>query len=115
MVRFASASIPYFAVKTEDDEGYTLMRRESKRLEVDPVEGDTGDVYALFNKITGLELEYHDPKHDEWVMEWDSESVDNKDKLPDAVKITIKFVDTLKREITLTQIALIPMTTPLAF
>ncbi len=105
--------IAYYVEQDSDTDTYSLMRRESKRIDEEPEEG--GDIYVLMEDIAGLEFEYYDAKEDEWKREWDSEGLDEKDQLPSAVRISIKFVDTMKRDIELTQIALIPMTTPITF
>lgn len=47
----------------------------------------------LVEGIKSFNLEYYDPRKDDWTKNWNTESVDYKDKLPMAVKVEMVFAD----------------------
>lgn len=70
---------------------FSLIRTEQAWLdEKSDVEGKS---VTLAEGVKGLNIEYYDPRKDEWVREWNTESIDWKDKLPQAVRVTVAFPD----------------------
>lgn len=78
-------------VPDSEEETYRLMRRENPVMDNDVLEG--GKVYPVAEGINGFEFEYYDGRQHEWTRNWNSKDVDQKDKLPRAVKITLSFPD----------------------
>lgn len=91
------AEIGYYVEQdTENPEAYRLMRRENPFLTNDVTEG--GKAYPLAEGITEFQLEFYDGRANDWTKNWNSKEVDQKDKLPRAVKITISFPDPADEE-----------------
>lgn len=84
------ATVGYF-LKTNEKGLNDLIRRESPRLGEEIDQG--GDEYVLIENIKELRLEYFDSKKEEWVSEWDSESISTLNRLPLAVRISLKVVE----------------------
>lgn len=86
------AEIGYSVERDEEDkELYRLTRRVSPYLDDNVIEGGSKEPVAV--GITGFELEYYDGREHDWTKNWNSEEVDQKDKMPRAVKVTISFKD----------------------
>lgn len=93
MVKDANESdqneLTYFlAPDPKDQRIKSLMRREDSRIDDEPDEG--GEEYVLLTDVESMELEYYNDQDDDWEDDWDSESMDYKNRLPLFVKITIK-------------------------
>lgn len=73
--------------------GDELVRAESSRA----VAAWDREDESKFRKLTVLEnikrfeLSYYDSKKGDWVEQWDSESVDQKDRLPEAVEVSLEY------------------------
>jgi len=70
---------------------FILMRRESSYLDNDVMKG--GKAYPVAEGISEFQLSYYDGRNQDWTENWNSKEVDQKDKLPRAVKVTISFPD----------------------
>jgi general secretion pathway protein J len=75
----------------DDPQRSVLFRREQARIDDDPEEGGVEQVLA--EDVTELNFEFYDDKDDEWVDEWDSTNLDQKNRLPMFVKIELKALD----------------------
>jgi len=70
-----------------------LIRSESKRAiriedRQDPTEFRS---YVLINKVNSLKFSFWNPKQQRWIQDWDSEKSEYLNKVPEAVKIEIRF------------------------
>ncbi|MFH1652660.1 MAG: type II secretion system protein GspJ [Pseudomonadota bacterium] len=102
--------ISYFIKPNEEDPGfYDLVRVEQPWL--DSTSEVEGREYVVSQRIKTFDLEYYDPRKEEWVKEWNSESVDWKNILPHAVRVSISMVDPNdeEREINLKTAYLLPL------
>ncbi len=83
----------------------TLMHREARIVDDDPERG--GTVQALSHSVRELNLRYYDEKKEEWIDEWDSESADFANRVPEAVEIRLSLEDDQGREATFVTRALV--------
>ena len=84
-VRYAVEAAP------DDPNVLNLVRTYATSLdEKDVVEGVS---YKVAENIREFNLEYFDPRKQEWVRVWDSLKIDWKDRLPRAVRMTLSFPD----------------------
>lgn len=91
------AEIGYYVVPDEEERDlYRLMRRVSPYFDNNGTEGGRSEPVA--ENISSFDLEYYDGRQGEWTKEWNSEEVDQKDKLPRAVKVTLSFTDPSNEE-----------------
>ena len=75
-----------------DENNMVLYRRESKRIDDKPLEG--GRAYKFAEYITFIDFQYWDCVKGEYVDAWDSyESIDYRDKFPEAVRVVIGLDD----------------------
>lgn len=72
----------------DDRDGEVLIRREKTVFDEDPDDGGTETVVA--RGIEGLDIEYWDPQEKEWQREWDTTQVEQANKLPERVRITLE-------------------------
>ena len=84
--------ISYEIAPSKEYEGVTdLVRRQEAWLD------DTTEVKAepmlLSQNVKSFNIEYYDAQKTEWRKDWNTESMDWQNKLPEAVKITITFKD----------------------
>ena len=80
----------------EEEDLYRLMRRQTGIIDNDVTEG--GKAYPVALGLKEFQLSYYDGRADDWTDNWNSKEVDQKDKLPKAVKITIAFPDPVEPE-----------------
>ncbi len=84
----------------EDERTLALFRRE------DPYIDDSTEVKGralmLVDNVKVFKVEYFDARKNEWVKSWNSETVDYKDRLPAAVRITLAFADPTDPELEIT-------------
>lgn len=102
--------ILYEIEASKDEQGtYTLLRREEPWI--DTTIDVKSDPLVLASGIDSFNVEYYDYKRAEWRKEWSSEKQDEKDRLPDAVRITIGFEDpnNENEKIELSTAAFLPM------
>jgi general secretion pathway protein J len=87
-----------------------LMRRETRRLETKDPDKIPGETYILCPDITGVKFSYYDFRKKEWKEEWNTIGADGQQFLPTQVRISVKFLDERKKEVTFTSTARIQMT-----
>lgn len=86
------AEISYFGENDPEEDGViNLMRREAPRIDGDWDEG--GRAYVLAENVKGFELRFFDPRKDDWVDEWDTESPEHAGRLPTLVEIHLTIPD----------------------
>ncbi|MBJ93080.1 MAG: hypothetical protein CMP23_01255 [Rickettsiales bacterium] len=69
----------------------TLVHRESTIVDDQPERG--GRVLAMAHNMRSLNLRYYDKNKEEWLDEWDSESSDQMNRVPDAFEIRLELED----------------------
>lgn len=69
----------------------TLMRRESKLIDNEPEQGGVAE--PLLENVEELHFEYYDVTKKEWTKSWDSSQLVQSNRLPRAVKISIRLKD----------------------
>lgn len=86
------AKVSYSAKPSPDDsQVINLIRTFSPHLnEENTVEGTS---FVIAENIQEFSVEYYDLRKQEWGRTWNSETIDWKDRLPRAVRITIAFPD----------------------
>lgn len=80
---------PDASEKTESK--WALMRREAVRIDDEPDKG--GEVSVLARGVRKLSFEFYDDKSDQWEDDWDTESFDQRDRLPMFVSIVLESED----------------------
>lgn len=84
--------VRYQVVPSPDDpDRYQLIRDVVTWL--DDTTNVDGKPLVLADGVIDFELEYYDVRKEEWVREWDSEKTDWRERLPDAVRVTLVLVD----------------------
>lgn len=66
---------------------YILLHRESPRIDEEPDEG--GAVYPLAYGVRALRVRYLDPTTCEWADAWDSNSIEQSQRLPRAAQLVL--------------------------
>jgi general secretion pathway protein J len=66
-----------------------LYRREKPRIDDEPDRG--GARAVVLEHVKGFDAQYWDWKRQEWAREWNSASVENKDRLPTRVRLRVKL------------------------
>ncbi len=80
--------LSYFVRDAAEGDGFDLMRRESKRIDADPLKG--GAIYTVIRNISSFQLEFYDTEKQEWVREWDSNNlIGQPDRVPVYVRISL--------------------------
>ena len=125
-VRFTSfAHQRLFKEARESDQAQIAYRIGSRDIDgerTDVLERNESDVTEAHSEtsgkwvpvaegVTALDLQYWNPQTKEWKAEWNSTGVDNTNRLPGAVRITLKLADPEdpKRIFTYTGMAMIAM------
>ena len=93
------AEVGYFLEPEEEEGGiglFSLKKREQSPPDAAPEEG--GTTLTLLDGVKQLNFRYFDPKKTEFVDEWDSTKIDNLNKLPRAVEITLVMQDPIDEE-----------------
>jgi len=84
--------VGYYVEQDEEErEYYRLMRRESPYLDDDIEKG--GKAFPVAEGIKGFEASYYDGRAMDWTENWNSREVDQKNKMPRAVKLKLSFPD----------------------
>jgi len=105
--------LAYFGEPDSEDSSKTnLMRREKTRIDEEPEEG--GKAFVLCPHIEELRFELWDETKEDWVDEWDCSQVEQLNRLPNMVRITLSVIDEYGEEIPFTTIARIFTRQPLA-
>jgi len=69
----------------------SLVHRESPIVDDEPERG--GRILAMTHNMRSLNLRYYDKVKEEWLDEWDSESSDQMNRVPDAFEIRMELED----------------------
>ncbi len=80
--------VEYYGDLDQESDFYNLYRRESKRIDDKPEESEEKDTLLFIENILGFDLEYMN-EDGEWKEDWDSDSLQQANKIPVAVKITL--------------------------
>ncbi len=103
--------VSYFAEPDPEDRMVTnLMRRETRRLETKDPDRIPGETYILCPDVISVKFSYYDFKKKEWQEEWTTIGADGAQYLPTQVRISLKFLDERRQEVTFTSTARIQMT-----
>jgi prepilin-type N-terminal cleavage/methylation domain-containing protein len=106
-----TALVSYFSAPDPENLMVTnLMRRETRRLETKDPERIPGETYILCPDVTSVKFSYYDFRKKEWKEEWNTIGADGQQFLPTQVRITLKFLDERRQEVTFTSTARIQMT-----
>jgi general secretion pathway protein J len=83
------SEIGFFAARDPEESGkLDLVRRESKRIDLEPTRG--GIIQVLAEDIESFTLQYLDPMTLEWVDTWDStQPAAQLDRLPSQIWVTL--------------------------
>lgn len=84
------AELSFFLQEKGKNQGSSLMKRESGRIDADPYQG--GAVYTLLDDVTSLEFSYYDPTQQKWVDDWSSDGGNYRDKFPPSIKVKLTSV-----------------------
>jgi general secretion pathway protein J len=106
-----TALVSYFSEPDPENRMVTnLMRRETRRLETKDPERIPGETYILCPDVLSVKFSYYDFRKKEWKEEWTTVGADGRQYLPTQVRITLKFLDERRQEVTFTSTARIQMT-----
>ena len=93
--------ISYFGERDPDDRRVlNLMRRETRRLQLDDPKVLAGETYVLCPDVSKVKLSYYDYKKKEWQNEWSTLSATGFQYPPSHVRITLTVIDERGREVT---------------
>jgi type II secretion system protein J len=90
----------YIGANPDDKKHNALIRRSAPRIDAKPTEGGVEQVLAP--RATKLDFEFYDPRNDRWVDEWDTRTMDYRDRLPMFVAIKLTVLDPNDKEETFT-------------
>lgn len=83
--------VTYWTEPDPDQAGlYVLLQREAPRIDEQP--DKDGRIYPLAYGVSEFVVRYLDGKSCEWLDEWDSTKIDQKDRLPRAVQVLLKIM-----------------------
>lgn len=106
-----TALVSYFSEPDPEDRMVTnLMRRETRRLETKDPDKIPGETYILCPDLISVKFSYYDFRKKEWKEEWTTIGADGLKYLPTQVRISVKFLDERRQEVTFTSTARIQMT-----
>jgi len=88
-----------------------LMRKEKHRIDGEPDDG--GQAEILCRDIEKLDIQLWDELKSDWVKEWNCSRLDQQNRLPRMVKLSLSFYDEEKQKIPLTGVARIFTNKPL--
>ncbi|OGQ07286.1 MAG: hypothetical protein A3G32_04740 [Deltaproteobacteria bacterium RIFCSPLOWO2_12_FULL_40_28] len=80
-----------YLLETSDRSVFKLIRTESNYL-MEKVDAKVKG-FPLVEQVKEFRLEYYDAQKEEWVPDWDSTGVSQLNRLPRAVKISLKVVE----------------------
>ncbi len=84
------SEVTYFGVPDRDGT-YRILRHENVYPDGEEYEDEKGLV--VIDHVKEFDVRYFSIKKNEWYDEWNSRSMDHKEKLPDAVSITLVLKD----------------------
>jgi general secretion pathway protein J len=80
-----------YTLKDNEQGSKNIIRRESSYLTKEIDEG--GRSYVILEGVKEVKFEFYDSNRNEWVSEWNSESLSSLKRLPQAVKISLKVLE----------------------
>jgi len=103
--------ITYYGERDPDDRRVlNLMRRETRRLQLEDPKVIPGESYVLCPDVAKLKITYYDYKKKEWENEWTTMSASGYQYLPSHVRIALTVIDERGQEVTYTTDARIHVT-----
>jgi general secretion pathway protein J len=103
--------ISYFGARDPDDRRIVnLMRRETRRLQVEDPANIAGEAYILCPDVSKVKFAYYDHKKKEWVSEWNTLDVTAFPFLPTHIRITLTVIDERGKEVSYSTDARIQVT-----
>jgi len=106
-----AALINYFGERDPDDRRVlNLMRRETRRLQLDDPKIIPSETYILCPDVSRVKFSYYDYKKKEWQSEWSTLDASGNTYLPSHVRITLTVVDERRQEVPYSTDARINMT-----
>ena len=106
-----TALVSYFTEPDTESRMVTnLMRRETRRLETKDPDRIPGETYILCPDVVSVKFSYYDFRKKEWKEEWNTNGADGLKYLPTQVRISVKFLDERRQQVTFTSTARIQMT-----
>ena len=96
-----TALITYFGERDPDDRRVlNLMRRETRRLQLEDPKMIPGETYVLCPDVSKLKFSFYDYKKKEWESEWSTLSATGYQYPPSHVRITLTVIDERGQEAT---------------
>ena len=93
--------ISYYGERDPDDRRVlNLMRRETRRLQLEDPKQIPGESYLLCPDVAKVKFTYYDYKKKEWQSEWSTTSASGYQYLPSHVRISLTVFDEHRREVT---------------
>jgi general secretion pathway protein J len=87
-----ATELSYFLERDPDVQGqYLLMHREAARIDGQPDDGGVTEILA--RGVKSLAFRYYDEQKEEWVDTWDSTSLEQTQRIPRAVSVSLVLVD----------------------
>jgi len=83
--------IGYYEEIDRESHHFKLMHREEERIDGEPTEG--GEVMVLAKGVKKFNLRYFDDTKNEWLEEWDTAGMDQLNRLPRSVEVTLVIAD----------------------
>jgi general secretion pathway protein J len=106
-----TALITYFGERDPDDRRIlNIMRRETRRLQLEDPKALAGESYILCPDVAKLKFSFYDYKKKEWESEWSTLSATGYQYPPSHVRITLTVVDERGQDATYSTDARIHMT-----
>jgi general secretion pathway protein J len=106
-----TALISYFGERDPDDRRVlNIMRRETRRLQLEDPKVIPGESYILCPDVSKLKFTFYDYKLKQWENEWSTLSATGYQYPPSHVRITLTVIDERGKEVTYSTDARIRMT-----
>lgn len=84
--------VSYFIDRDPDDsKKKALFRRASPRIDDEADEGGVEQV--LVRGVDSFDMEFYDEQTDRWIDDWDTQSIDFRDRLPLFVRFNLTVID----------------------
>jgi general secretion pathway protein J len=95
-----TALINYFGERDPDDRRVlNLMRRETRRLQLEDPKTIPGETYVLCPDVSRVKFQYYDYKKKEWASEWSTLDASGNTYMPSHVRITLTVIDERGQEV----------------
>lgn len=108
------SEIGYFMEQDPDKrDQYNLMRREQKRIDNEP--GWGGKKQVLAADVKAFHVQVYDELEKEWVNEWDTSQVEQFERIPKILALTLTILDENGKEVTFYTKTQIMLEKPLDF